>query len=103
MTRLFGVIGLAVVFGGAALSAQAPDPKLVAQGKKLYATYKCDKCHMIDGRGTKKVREDAGLASRLLPGCERGDFLRPTPALRATRGRKHNPPRKGVDKLHPWM
>jgi len=64
MTRLFGVIGLAVVFGGAALSAQAPDPKLVAQGKKLYATYKCDKCHMIDGRGTKKGPLD-GVGTKL--------------------------------------
>jgi cbb3-type cytochrome oxidase cytochrome c subunit len=33
---------------------QAPDPKLVNDGKKLYVTYKCDKCHTIAGRGTKK-------------------------------------------------
>ena len=53
MTRLLGVI-VAVALAGTAVAAQTPDPKAVAAGKKLYVTYKCDKCHTIAGRGTKK-------------------------------------------------
>lgn len=63
MTRTLGVIAVAVVLGtmpvsvalaGTGWGGQAPDPKAVSTGKKLYATYKCDKCHTIAGRGTKK-------------------------------------------------
>jgi mono/diheme cytochrome c family protein len=42
----------------------APDPKLVASGKKLYATYDCDKCHSIAGRGSRKGPLD-GVGAKL--------------------------------------
>jgi mono/diheme cytochrome c family protein len=48
------VIAATVALAGTVLAGQAPDPKLASTGKKLYATYKCDKCHTIAGRGTKK-------------------------------------------------
>jgi len=54
MTRKLGLIAVALSLAGTAVSAQAPDPKLANDGKKLYATYKCDKCHQINGRGSKK-------------------------------------------------
>lgn len=65
MMRRLGAIALCVALGGAALGAeQAPDAKLADQGKKLYATYKCDKCHMIAGRGSKKGPLD-GVGAKL--------------------------------------
>jgi cbb3-type cytochrome oxidase cytochrome c subunit len=54
MTRTLGVIAVAVSMAGTVVGGQAPDPKVANSGKKLYATYKCDKCHTIAGRGTKK-------------------------------------------------
>jgi hypothetical protein len=66
---LGATVGAAVIVAvaavsGAAPGAQAPDPKAVDQGKKLYATYKCDKCHMIAGRGSKKGPLD-GVGTKL--------------------------------------
>jgi cbb3-type cytochrome oxidase cytochrome c subunit len=55
------VLGPRVILASA---EQAPDPKLVASGKKLYATYKCDKCHSIAGRGSRKGPLD-GVAAKL--------------------------------------
>jgi cbb3-type cytochrome oxidase cytochrome c subunit len=54
MTRTLGVIAVAVSIAGTVVAGQVPDPKTVSTGKKLYVTYKCDKCHTIAGRGTKK-------------------------------------------------
>jgi cbb3-type cytochrome oxidase cytochrome c subunit len=54
MMRTLGAVTVVVAMAGSALAAQSPDPKLAATGKKLYVTYKCDKCHTIAGRGTKK-------------------------------------------------
>jgi hypothetical protein len=65
MKRTLVALVVTISMGGA-LGAQAPDPKLVAQGKKLYGTYKCDKCHMIAGRGSKKGPLD-GVATKLSP------------------------------------
>ncbi len=45
-------------------AAQAPDQKLIDQGKKLYASYKCDQCHSIAGRGSKKGPLD-GVGAKL--------------------------------------
>lgn len=64
MTRTIGAIAVALSLAGTALAAQAPDPKLASEGKKLYATYKCDKCHQIAGRGSKKGPLD-GVGSKL--------------------------------------
>jgi mono/diheme cytochrome c family protein len=64
MTRRLGLIAVTVWLTGTAVAAQAPDPKLVSQGKKLYATYKCDKCHQIAGKGSKKGPLD-GVGAKL--------------------------------------
>ena len=64
MTRKLGLMAAALTLAGTALSAQAPDPKLANEGKKLYATYKCDKCHQIAGKGSKKGPLD-GVAAKL--------------------------------------
>jgi cytochrome c2 len=58
MTRTIGMVAVAIALWGVVAEAQGPDAKLADQGKKLYATYKCDKCHTIAGRGTKKVDGD---------------------------------------------
>jgi mono/diheme cytochrome c family protein len=64
MTRILGPIAVVLSLAGTAESAQTPDPKLANQGKKLYATYKCDKCHQIAGRGSKKGPLD-GVGAKL--------------------------------------
>ena len=64
MTRTLGLIVVTLSLAGTAASAQAPDPKLANDGKKLYATYKCDKCHQIAGRGSKKGPLD-GVGAKL--------------------------------------
>jgi mono/diheme cytochrome c family protein len=47
------IVGLIV--SSVVLAAQAPDPKLVAQGQALYASTKCGTCHMIAGTGGKSA------------------------------------------------
>jgi mono/diheme cytochrome c family protein len=64
MTRALGTIAMGVLLTGTVAAGQAPDPKLANEGKKLYATYKCDKCHQIDGRGSKKGPLD-GVGAKL--------------------------------------
>jgi mono/diheme cytochrome c family protein len=64
MMRTIGAVTAAIVLAGSALAAQAPDPKLANEGKKLYATYKCEKCHMVGGRGSKKGPLD-GVGAKL--------------------------------------
>jgi mono/diheme cytochrome c family protein len=64
MTRTLGLIAMTLSLAGTAVAAQAPDPKLANEGKKLYATYKCDKCHQIGGRGSKKGPLD-GVGAKL--------------------------------------
>ena len=64
MTRIVGPIAVAIAIAGTGMAAQAPDPKLANEGKKLYATYKCDKCHQIGGRGSKKGPLD-GVGAKL--------------------------------------
>lgn len=69
MTRTLGLIAVTLAavtlaLAGTAASAQASDPKLANEGKKLYATYKCDKCHQIAGKGSKKGPLD-GVGSKL--------------------------------------
>jgi cbb3-type cytochrome oxidase cytochrome c subunit len=58
MRRTLGsmaVVAVVAVLAGTGVAGQAPDPKAASAGRKLYVTYKCDKCHTIAGRGTKKV------------------------------------------------
>jgi mono/diheme cytochrome c family protein len=64
MRRLVGVIiGLAVLSSGIVL-AQAPDPKHVAAGKKLYADLKCSTCHRAEGKGPKQLTLD-GVGAKM--------------------------------------
>jgi cbb3-type cytochrome oxidase cytochrome c subunit len=59
---------ITIALGGTMVAAQAPDAKLANDGKKLYATYKCDKCHTINGRGTKKKDGELdGIGTKLQP------------------------------------
>ena len=64
MTRALGVITMGVLLSGTLAFGQAPDAKLANDGKKLYATYKCEKCHQIGGRGSKKGPLD-GVGAKL--------------------------------------
>ena len=61
MKRTLAALVATMSIGGT-LGAQAPDAKLVAQGKKLYATYKCDQCHMIAGRVDALAHQDRPTA-----------------------------------------
>ena len=64
MTKGLGVFTMGVLLSATVAAGQAPDPKLANDGKKLYATYKCDKCHQIGGRGSKKGPLD-GVGAKL--------------------------------------
>jgi len=61
MKRFIGaVVGSA--FMVAAVAAQAQDPN-IAQGKKLFSSKNCIKCHMAEGKGNKKLRMDGPSAN----------------------------------------
>jgi len=62
MKQFIGVLLGAVLLGGA-VSAQAPDPKDIAAGKRLFTTKNCTKCHMAEGKGNKKLRMDGPTAA----------------------------------------
>jgi cytochrome c2 len=80
---------------GAVTTAQAPDPKLVASGKKLYATYKCDKCHTIAGRGTKKPDGELDDIGTKLTAAEIKKWLVSPAEMEATLKK----PPKGTDSM----
>ena len=68
MMRRLGAMAATIALTGTVAAAQAPDPKLVNEGKKLYTTYKCDKCHTINGRGTKKKDGELDdIGTKLVP------------------------------------
>lgn len=60
------LVGLGVAAGVARSTPGAPalDPKLVAQGKRLYSSYSCSACHSLDGSG------GAGLTFKHLAGSK---------------------------------
>ena len=93
MTRRLGLIGLTVVLVGTAVGAQAPDAKLANDGKKLYATYKCDKCHLIAGKGSKKGPLD-GVGAKLTPADIKKWLVSP-----AEMEAKMDKPPKGTDAM----
>ncbi|MEO7192790.1 MAG: cytochrome c [Vicinamibacterales bacterium] len=64
MKRMLGILAAITMLGGVSANAQAPDPKKVDEGKKLYVTEKCEKCHNIDGKGAKKGPLD-GVGKKL--------------------------------------
>jgi mono/diheme cytochrome c family protein len=64
MKRTLGIIMALAMFTGTSLAAQAPDPKKVEEGKKLYTTEKCEKCHNIAGKGASKGKLD-GVGKKL--------------------------------------
>ena len=58
-TFVGSIVGLALL--GGVVGAQTPDPKQVAAGKKLFATYKCGTCHMAEGKGNKMLSLDGKM------------------------------------------
>ena len=104
MRRTVKAIAIAVVLGattvslalaGTAAGGQAPDPKKATAGKKLYVTYKCDKCHTIAGRGTKKVDGELDSVGAKLTAAEIKQWLT-TPAEMEAKLKK---PPKGTDAM----
>jgi cytochrome c2 len=95
MIRTLGAIVVAVALGGTVTAGQAPDPKAAAAGKKLYATYKCDKCHTIAGRGTKKPDGDLDSVGAELTAADIRKWLT-TPADMEAKLKK---PPKGTDSM----
>ena len=96
MTRTLGAIAVAVVLaGGTALAGQSPDPKAAAAGRKLYATYKCDKCHTIAGRGTKKTDGELDSVGVELKAAEIKKWLTSPAEMEA----KLKKPPKGTDAM----
>jgi cytochrome c2 len=93
--RLFGVLTAAMLVAGPVVTAQSPDPKLASQGKKLYETYKCDKCHTINGRGTKKKNGELDDVGGKLSAAELTKWLTDTKTMEA---KLDNPP-KGTDAM----
>ena len=104
MSRTFKALAVAVVLGVTTVSValagtpgagQVPDPKKASAGKKLYVTYKCDKCHTIAGRGTKKTDGELdGVGAKLTP-AEIKKWLT-TPAEMEAKLKK---PPKGTDAM----
>jgi mono/diheme cytochrome c family protein len=95
MTRAFGAIVVAVVLSGAGMPAQSPDPKAATAGRKLYATYKCDKCHTINGRGTKKTNGELDSVGAELSVIDIKKWLTNTAEMEA----KLKDPPKGTDSM----
>lgn len=96
MTRTLGAIAVAVVLaGGTAVAGQSPDPKAAAAGRKLYVTYKCDKCHTIAGRGTKKANGELDSVGAELTAAEIKKWLTSTAEMEATLKK----PPKGTDSM----
>jgi cytochrome c2 len=99
MRRKFGpvavTVAVAVLAAGTVTAAQSPDPKAAALGRRLYATYKCDKCHTIAGRGTKKKNGELDDVGNKLTAAEIRSWLT-TPA--DMEAKLQNPP-KGTDAM----
>ena len=92
-TAVFLVTAVSVAGAGAA--GQAPDAKQAAAGRKLYVTYKCDKCHTIAGRGTKKVDGELDSVGVKLTPAEIKKWLTNTAEMEA----KLKKPPKGTDAM----
>jgi mono/diheme cytochrome c family protein len=95
MRRTLGVIAIGVACWGMSATAQAQDAKAVDQGRKLYATYKCDKCHTIAGRGTKKKNGELDSVGVKLTSTEIKTWLTKPADMEA---KLDNPP-KGTDSM----
>jgi mono/diheme cytochrome c family protein len=54
---LFGIVLLV-----GTVSAQTPDSKDIAAGKRLFSAKNCTKCHMAEGKGNKKLMMDGPTA-----------------------------------------
>ncbi len=65
------------------------------QGKKLYATYKCDKCHTIAGRGTKKKNGALDSVGAKLTAADIKNWLTSPADMEA----KLKKPPKGTDSM----
>lgn len=58
--QLVGLLTGAVLLVGTA-PAQGQDPN-IGEGKKLFASKSCTKCHMAEGKGNKNLRMDGPTA-----------------------------------------
>jgi mono/diheme cytochrome c family protein len=63
LTLLIGAPG-PVIQSAQPPPAPAPDLKVIARGKEVYATQKCQACHSIGGTGNKRGPLD-GVGARL--------------------------------------
>jgi cbb3-type cytochrome oxidase cytochrome c subunit len=103
MRRILTAIATAVFLGttvsvavaGTEAGGQPPDAKQAAAGRKLYVTYKCDKCHTIAGRGTKKVDGELDSVGAKLTPAEIKKWLTNTAEMEA----KLKKPPKGTDAM----
>lgn len=50
------LLGVSMVVG--VVGAQALDPKEVAAGKRLFTTKNCVQCHMVEGKGNRRLMMD---------------------------------------------
>jgi cytochrome c2 len=92
MTRQLAAIAGAVVLAGTVVVGQSPDPK---SGRKLFVSYKCDKCHTIAGRGTKKKNGELDDVGGKLSAADIKKWLTSTADMEA---KLDNPP-KGTDAM----
>lgn len=58
----FLALTIASAASAVAAAAQAPDPKLVAAGRRIFSDKDCTQCHMAQGKGNKKLRMDGPTA-----------------------------------------
>jgi len=101
MKRLVGAfLGVAIVIGPftGTGSAQAPDPKLVAAGKRLFSVKDCTQCHMAEGKGNKKLRMDgpAAKVAKLAPEEIRQWIVSPVEMTAKLPHKPENPMKKKV-------
>ena len=101
MMRTLGAIALAAAVAatatgtGTVVAGQSPDPKAASAGRKLYVTYKCDKCHTIAGRGTKKTDGELDSVGAELTAAEIKKWLTSPAEMEATLKK----PPKGTDAM----
>ena len=63
MKRWFILAAGIITLSGTAVWGQ--DPKLVAQGQKLYDELKCGTCHMVGGKGGKMASSLDGVGDKM--------------------------------------
>jgi len=91
-----------MVFAGAVLAATpkaavpAQESKLVAQGRQIFDTVKCTKCHLAENRGNKNGPKLDGISAKLTADDVRNWITNPT-AQTAKLAEQPEVPRKKID------